>query len=203
MPIFWRWYGIATDYVIFTFDTSYIDGCKWDNSPSEIYWRKMLSNRHKNTSAEVLGCCLIDIYSPFFVATVKTFAFLYQLYYYVFLQHNWITVQLLVDFILGKPDPPKDVRIHVIGSTAHISWTIPTNIQGAIWSRISIKSSSGRDVNIGSGRNYKDIRILESSSFEIDTLKICSEYYVKIQFLSPTSEVTTQKFWMTSKLLFP
>ncbi|CAC5424009.1 unnamed protein product [Mytilus coruscus] len=110
-----------------------------------------------------------------------------------------------VDFLsvmlaTGYPDPPTDVRIHVNGSTAMVSWIIPTN-QGITWSGISLKDSEKGDVVLNSTKKntYEYIRI-PISSFEIDNLKICSEYTVKIRFSSTTgySKYTTQKFWMTS-----
>ncbi|XP_076111618.1 uncharacterized protein LOC143079875 [Mytilus galloprovincialis] len=97
----------------------------------------------------------------------------------------------------GKPDPPKDVRIHVIGRTAKISWTIPTNIQGARYIRIIIKDSTGANIYLSRSYKYKDI-LLPETNFELANLKMCSEYSVKLQFLSPSSEITTQKFWMTN-----
>ncbi|CAG2218768.1 unnamed protein product [Mytilus edulis] len=97
----------------------------------------------------------------------------------------------------SKPDPPKDVRIHVIDRTAKISWTIPSNIEGATYSRIIIKDSKGRDLYLKGSLTYKDI-LFPETSFEVANLKLCSEYSVKLQFLSPYSEITTQKFWMTN-----
>ncbi|CAC5416360.1 unnamed protein product [Mytilus coruscus] len=99
----------------------------------------------------------------------------------------------------GKPDPPKDVRIHVIGRTAKVLWTIPTNLEGATYSRIYINDSKGGDIYLEKISKHKDIPITKST-FEIDNLKICSEYYVRIQFFCPFSEFTTQKFWMTNKI---
>ncbi|VDI04345.1 Hypothetical predicted protein [Mytilus galloprovincialis] len=103
-----------------------------------------------------------------------------------------------------KPDTPKDVRIHVNGSTAKISWTIPTNIQKSEWhewSRIYINTSTGRDIDLdpGSKFNFKDIGV-PKSSFEINNLKICSEYIVRIQFLRANSEFTSKTFWMTNSI---
>ncbi|VDI01159.1 Hypothetical predicted protein, partial [Mytilus galloprovincialis] len=101
--------------------------------------------------------------------------------------------------IFGKPDPPKDVRIHVFGRTANISWTIPTNIEGARYIRIYINDHKGGDIYVNGGYKFKDMHI-SKSSFEIDNLKMCSEYDVRVQFILPFSEVTTQKFWMTNKI---
>ncbi|CAG2227892.1 unnamed protein product [Mytilus edulis] len=100
----------------------------------------------------------------------------------------------------GKPDPPKDVRIHIIGNRAKISWKIPTNLNKnkGTHSRIYINNSIGGDIILDSGRNYKDILISKPTSFAIDTLKMCSEYNIRIRFLSPDSEYTSKKFWMTS-----
>lgn len=115
-------------------------------------------------------------------------------YMYLFFFH-WIS---------GKLYPPQDVRIHVIGSTAKISWTIPTNIQEPEWSRIFINTSTGGDIDLDprSKFDFKDIGV-PKSSFEINNLKICSEYIVRIRFISAKSEFTSKKFWMTSKFSFP
>ncbi|CAC5374231.1 unnamed protein product [Mytilus coruscus] len=105
----------------------------------------------------------------------------------------------------GKPDLPKDVRINVTGSSATISWTIPTNIQGATWSRIHINNSTGVDIVLDSknSKTYKDIPV-SKSRFEINNLKMCSEYIVRINFLKiAESKFTSKKFWMTSKFSFP
>ncbi|CAC5416363.1 unnamed protein product [Mytilus coruscus] len=130
------------------------------------------------------------------VRVLKEFKKLLPMYFY-----NDIELKSYCWLILGKPDQPKDVRIHVIGSTAKISWTIPTNIEGETWSRISINTSKEGYMYLDSERKFKDIHISKSSSFEIDNLKMCSEYNVKIQFVNriQNSETTTQKFWMTNK----
>lgn len=118
-----------------------------------------------------------------------------------------ITVLIFIFYcISGKPDPPKDVRIHVNGSTAKISWTIPTNIQKSEWpqwSRIYINTSTGRDIDLtpGTAHNFKDIKV-PKSSFETNILTMCSEYIVRIQFLRANSEFTSKTFWMTSKFFF-
>ncbi|CAC5374230.1 unnamed protein product [Mytilus coruscus] len=109
---------------------------------------------------------------------------------------------LAVMLATGKPDPPKDVRIHVIGSKAKISWKIPSNIERATYSRIYINDSKKGDIYLGGRYKNKDIPIT-NSTFEIDTLKMCSEYYVRIGFINPSSEYTTQKFWMTNELQPP
>ncbi|XP_063443133.1 uncharacterized protein LOC134723453 isoform X1 [Mytilus trossulus] len=106
---------------------------------------------------------------------------------------------IFVTLATGKPDPPKDVRIHVIGRKAKISWLIPTNIKGARFSRLYIKDSKTGDIYLNGRYKSKDIPI-ENSTFEIDTLTMCSEYYVRIQFVSPFSEFTTHQFWMTTLL---
>ncbi|VDI77072.1 Hypothetical predicted protein, partial [Mytilus galloprovincialis] len=106
---------------------------------------------------------------------------------------------LSVMLVTGKPDPPKDIKIHVIGDEANISWIIPSN-QGVTYSRIYLSHSKEGDLYLSSPRKYKDIPVT-TSIFEIAKLKMCSTYSVKIQFLgtSGNSESTTQKFWMTSE----
>lgn len=116
-----------------------------------------------------------------------------------------LLTEIISLFFLGKPDPPKDVRINVIGNIANITWIIPTN-QGVRWSRIylnDLKKKGHVDLNSGKGTTYKDIPF-HISSFEIANIKMCSEYSVRIQCISGSqlSEYTTQKFWMTRKILF-
>ncbi|XP_071174121.1 neural cell adhesion molecule 2-like [Mytilus edulis] len=111
---------------------------------------------------------------------------------------TFIVVCISFKLATGKPDPPKDVRIHVIGRTAKISWTIPSNIERATYSRIIITDSRGADIYLKGSSKYKDILLPETSS-KIANLKLFSEYSVKLQFLSPYSEVITHKFWMTNK----
>lgn len=50
------------------------------------------------------------------------------------------------------------------------------------------------------GRKFKDIPV-QSSTFEIANLKMCSEYDVRIYFIcrSGWSDYTTQKFWMSGE----
>lgn len=116
-------------------------------------------------------------------------------------------MRILYIFFLGRPDPPKDIRIDVIGTIAKVSWIIPS-YQWVSWSRIYLNDSKGGSVDLDSGRisERKDIRF-PTSSFAIGNLKKCSEYTVGIQFIykrgSQHSDFTTQKFWMTSELLFP
>ncbi|CAC5402594.1 unnamed protein product [Mytilus coruscus] len=78
---------------------------------------------------------------------------------------------------------------------------IPTN-QGVRWSRIFLNNSKEGDVYLDSGRTFKHIPV-PISTFEIANLKMCSEYDVRIQFISRMSRIRlsdfiTQKFWMTN-----
>ncbi|XP_071173898.1 protein turtle homolog B-like [Mytilus edulis] len=116
------------------------------------------------------------------------------IYILLFFSVDFPTVMLAI----GKPDPPKDIRIHVNGSKAEITWIIPTN-QGVKWSRVYLMDSKGGDIDLTSERRFKDVDY-PTSSFEIPNLSMCSEYTVKINCLtaSPYSEYTTQKFWMTN-----
>ncbi|XP_063442515.1 uncharacterized protein LOC134722819 [Mytilus trossulus] len=103
----------------------------------------------------------------------------------------------------GKPDPPTDVQIHVNGSTARVSWIIPTN-QGITWSRIYLQDSKNKtwDLNLSPKIKYIDI-MSTTNSFEIENLKMCSEYIVKIKCIikgdPKYSDFTRQHFWMTNK----
>ncbi|CAC5373118.1 unnamed protein product [Mytilus coruscus] len=98
----------------------------------------------------------------------------------------------------GQPDPPKDVRVDITDNTAKISWVIPRN-QGVIWSRIYLNNSKEGDLYLDSKRKYKHISF-PHSSIDIADLKMCSEYYVRIQCISRKqfSEFIIQKFWMTN-----
>ncbi|XP_052059593.1 uncharacterized protein LOC127700214 isoform X1 [Mytilus californianus] len=100
----------------------------------------------------------------------------------------------------GRLDPPKDIRIDIIDNTAKISWMIPSN-QMVYYSRIYLNNSKEGEIDLDSERKHrhKDIRF-PHSSFEIENLKMCSEYYVSIQCKSrhQLSEFTTQKFGMTN-----
>lgn len=117
-----------------------------------------------------------------------------------------VCLRILYIFFLGRPDPPKDIRIDVIGTIAKVSWIIPS-YQGVSWSRIYLHDSKGgsvHDLYSGKRSERKHIKF-PTSSFEIGNLKKCSEYTVEIQCIrgSQHSDITTQKFWMTGELLFP
>ncbi|VDI28788.1 Hypothetical predicted protein, partial [Mytilus galloprovincialis] len=109
-----------------------------------------------------------------------------------------------------KPDPPKDVRIAVIGNTTIISWTIPTK-QGIVYSRIYLKNSTDDDVYFSSGTTYSHYIDIQSpkSSTVIPNLERCSKYIVRIQCLDKIQEIiegsdfTTHTFWVTNKPLKP
>ncbi|CAC5424010.1 unnamed protein product [Mytilus coruscus] len=116
------------------------------------------------------------------------------------IRHSDSTSTIKETKTLCRPDPPKDIRIDVIGKIAKFSWIIPSN-QGVSWSRIYLNDSKEGGVDLDYGRisKSKDIRF-PTSSFDIDNLKMCSEYTVGIQCIrgSQHSEFTSQKFWMTN-----
>ncbi|CAG2200300.1 unnamed protein product [Mytilus edulis] len=128
----------------------------------------------------------------------------------------------------GKPNPPTDIRIDVIDNKANLSWIIPTdqdelepprnvtiqvidNIAKVLWtittnqelntskSLISLFTSNGTKVAIDSSNNFKYLKY-PVTSYDIVNLTLCSEYVVKIEYLSRGvwSGITEQKFWMTS-----
>lgn len=101
-------------------------------------------------------------------------------------------------FFSGKPDPPKDIRIDVVGNTAKISWIIPSN-QDVTWSRVYVYDSQNkRD-------KFKDVKFPKSTFDKVD-LKMCMEYNVSILYLSTrwigNSDITTKTFWMTGEFIF-
>ncbi|CAC5424007.1 unnamed protein product [Mytilus coruscus] len=99
----------------------------------------------------------------------------------------------------GAPDPPRDIRISVIGNNVTISWAIPP-MQGETISHISFYDSRRRKIAIDSSNNYKDLE------FPITEYTICNltkgfEYIVKIEYTNrgQRSGVTEQLFLMKNE----
>lgn len=69
-----------------------------------------------------------------------------------------------------------------------------------MFSRIFLNNSKEGDMYLDQVGKFKDIPV-QSSTFEIANLKMCSEYDVRIQFISRSglSDYTTQKFWMSGE----